>query len=185
MGYQDLETTEDFSMNIRREIRTLALQALYQIDSRGEADWEAVAQSVAEAPKADQIGERSLGIARAVWQMRGEIDAAAGELAPDWPIQRRPIIDRNLIRLAYWEMASGTTPGKVAINEAVELAKQFGTERSPGFINALLDKMQKQIGEEEGAARDDLKASAVESVEEGGDDGGTGDAWLDDAMKGN
>lgn len=172
-------------MSLRHEIRTLVLQALYQVDARGEADWEAVAASVGEAPHRAEIRERAMAIARAVWTARSEADEAAGQLAPDWPITRRPVIDRNLIRLAYWEMTSGTTPATVAINEAVELAKQFSTDRSPAFVNALLDKMRLALGDQLATPRDDLKAPS-QSTDSAADDTGsastTGDGWLDDAL---
>jgi len=65
-------------------------------------------------------------------------------LSPDWPTHRQPVVDRNILRLAYFEIVSGAAPPKVAINEAVELAREFSTEKSPAFVNGVLDKIMKQ-----------------------------------------
>ncbi len=73
--------------------------------------------------------------------MHDEADHTVAELAPDWPTYRQPVVDRNILRLAYYEMIPGTTPPKVAINEAIELAKEFSTEKSPLFVNGVLDKI--------------------------------------------
>ena len=67
------------------------------------------------------------------------------ELAPYWPTHRQAAVDRAILRLAHYEMMSGQTPPKVVVNEAVELAKRFSTERSPSFVNALLDKVLKDV----------------------------------------
>ncbi|MDX1389866.1 MAG: transcription antitermination factor NusB, partial [Acidobacteriota bacterium] len=74
--------------------------------------------------------------------------------------QRQPVVDRSLLRLAYYEMTSGVAPPKVAINEAVELAKEYSTEKSPMFVNGVLDKLYRQLREtqalpEEAASRED------------------------------
>ncbi|MHB1842687.1 MAG: transcription antitermination factor NusB, partial [Sulfobacillus sp.] len=69
--------------------------------------------------------------------MQAQADQIIGQLAKDWSIERMPPIDRNILRLAIWEMVSGLSPA-VAINEAVELAKAYGAEDSPAFINGVL-----------------------------------------------
>jgi N utilization substance protein B len=82
-------------------------------------------------------------LALQAWTRREEADAAVAAISSDWPTYRQPVIDRSILRLAYFEMAEGGTPPKVAINEAVELAKEFSTEKSPLFINGVLDKIYK------------------------------------------
>ena len=72
------------------------------------------------------------------------------QLAPDWPTHRQPPLDRAILRLAHYEMTSGHAPIKVAINEAVELAKNYCAERSPPFINGVLDKMARCLEGERG-----------------------------------
>ncbi len=74
--------------------------------------------------------------------MRNELDAFIAEHAPEWPLDQVAIVDRNIIRIALWEFAvKGETPIKVAINEAVELAKTFGSDSSPRFINGVLGSL--------------------------------------------
>ena len=81
--------------------------------------------------------------------MSHRLDALVTPLTPEWPIHRQPVVDRSLLRLAYYEMISGRTPPKVVINEAVELAKEFSTEKSPMFINGVLDKLYRQLRDDE------------------------------------
>ena len=79
------------------------------------------------------------------YKSRAAADAEFRELAPEWPTHRQAAVDRALLRLAHYEMTSGRTPPRVVVNETVELAKHFSTEKAPAFINALLDKVMKRI----------------------------------------
>lgn len=159
-------------MNNRRDIRTLALQTLYQLDARGEEALEAVRRSVDDAPGDQATHEQAIELALGAWQMREAADELATELAPTWPPSRQPAIDRAVIRLAYHEMAAGLTPPKVAINEAVELAKQFSTDKSGPFVNGVLDKMMHRLAATPPATAADEAPTPPT----------TGDAWLDDAL---
>ncbi|MHC4219598.1 MAG: 6,7-dimethyl-8-ribityllumazine synthase [Planctomycetota bacterium] len=127
---------------LSRDIRRCALQALYQFDA-GASPAEAVRQSLDESPGNPDAHEKGYQLAVQAWAHREAADAAVAEISPDWPTYRQPAIDRSLLRLAYYEMAEGGTPPKVAINEAVELAKEFSTDKSPLFINGVLDKIYK------------------------------------------
>ncbi|MBI1373840.1 MAG: transcription antitermination factor NusB [Phycisphaera sp.] len=132
----------------RHNTRRLALQALYQVDARGEDDWDAVEASVNDAPGADEtVRAEAIAMARHAWSVRERADAMVCELAPEWPTHRQPVVDRSILRLAVGEMTSpfDATPAAVAINEAVELAKEFGTDKSPAFINGVLDKIAKRL----------------------------------------
>lgn len=156
------------TMTTRRAIRELALQTLYQLDARdGEADG---AVDIADpAGRIDAAGRAEAeALAKGAYAMRQRADDIVRELAPTWPATRQPAVDRALIRLAYYEMATHTTPAKIAINEAIELAKSFSTEKSPAFVNGVLDKMMRKLADQ----------PAVETAEPG-----TGDAWLDDALE--
>ena len=79
-------------------------------------------------------------------------------------MHRQPAVDRALLRLAYYEMTSGTTPPKAAVSEAVKLAKEFSTEKSPAFVNAILDKLLKKVLEDAPvpAEADETSAQAEE-----------------------
>jgi len=129
----------------RHDIRRLAMQLLYQLDLRGEEDWPAIVESLADGPDDAMVCQAGQDLAHAAWQQRAAADALASELAPDWPTHRQPPVDRALLRLAYHEMHSGHAPVKVAINEAINLARQYGTEQSPSFINGVLDKMARRL----------------------------------------
>lgn len=129
-----------------REIRRLAFQALFQLDARAGAEREEIAAAL-EGAEGFSERERSeaLELALAAFARAGECDAEMGSLAPAWPAGRQAAVDRAILRLAYHEMLSGAAPPKVVVNEAVELAKEFSTERSPAFVNALLDKVMRRV----------------------------------------
>ena len=132
-------------MSKRREIRRLAMQLLYQIDLRGEEDLDAIAAGLSESPFSSNVSEPALQLATGAWRQRAGADAIVQDLAPDWPTHRQPPVDRAILRLAHHEIVTGHVPAKIAINEAVELAKTFGAENSPSFVNGVLDKVMKRI----------------------------------------
>lgn len=154
----------------RREIRRLAMQVLYQLDVRGEEDLPLIAEGLVEGPDAPSVQEAAIALAQGAWEKRQESDAFTTELAPDWPTHRQPPVDRAILRLAYYEMVSGHAPVKVAINEAVTIAKHFCSEQSPAFINGVLDKLAKKLiashavpePEEAPASHDDWLKDAIE-----------------------
>lgn len=133
-------------MALPREIRRLAFQALYQLDARGGRDPEEV-RATLEDEEGFRVGERerAFGTACGAWEHRAEADGVMRELAPEWPAHRQAAVDRTILRLAYYEMTRGGVAPKIIINEAVELAKTYGGEKSPGFVNALLDKAFKRM----------------------------------------
>ncbi len=139
-------------MTSPREIRKCALQGLYQFDAAGTDSPDMVRESLNDAPGSAQTHDEGFALAQATWEHREAADAAVSALTPEWPIHRQPVIDRNLLRMAFYEMTSGRTPPKVVINEAVELAKEFSTEKSPMFINGVLDKLYRQMRGEEDPA---------------------------------
>lgn len=127
-----------------REVRRCALQALYQLDASGAEDHDLVRAGLAGSPGGDAAQNKGFDLALEAWAARENADAAVAELSPDWPTHRQPVVDRSILRLAYYEITSGRTPPKVVINEAVELAREFSTDKSPLFINGVLDKIFKQ-----------------------------------------
>ena len=128
-------------MKMQRDTRRAALQALYQFDSNGEEHLDMIRESLIEGREESCCIDDGLELARQVWQRREEADAAVATLTPEWPTHRQPMIDRNLLRLGWYELHCRQTQPKVLINEAVELAKEFSTEQSPAFINGVLDKL--------------------------------------------
>ncbi|MCC6660913.1 MAG: transcription antitermination factor NusB [Phycisphaerales bacterium] len=133
-------------MGTPRDIRRLAFQALYQIDARGTDDLPSILESLnpAGAFTEDERG-RALALALAAFENRGAADAEMLVLAPTWPAHRQPAVDRAVLRLAHYEMVVGRAPPKVVVNEAVELAKEFSTDKAPAFVNGLLDKVLKRV----------------------------------------
>ena len=151
-----------------REIRRLAFQALFQLDAHGGE----VASLEASCGEAEGLEARDVRkaceLARAAYEARKAADEEMERLAPGWPAHRQPAVDRSILRLAHHEMTSGKTAPKVVVNEAVELAKEFGTEKSPAFVNGLLDKVLKRLLRERGAesAADPSGQHAAESPDE-------------------
>lgn len=134
--------------------RALALQLLYAWDNPGTEDgrrktetaesaWSRVLGLVRPSPK---IEELALSLAGDVVQRRSELDGRIQEAAQRWRIERLGVVDRNVLRLAAGELTSGRTPPKVVIDEAVRLARWFGGEQSPGFVNGVLDRLARDAG---------------------------------------
>ena len=121
----------------RRRARSLALQALYEIDSVRHPEEEVVARYGDDlSPEAREF---MVQLVHGTLESEPELDALLEESAPEWPINELAVIDRNILRLSIWELLIwGETPVKVAINEAVELAKRFGSDSAPRFVNGVL-----------------------------------------------
>jgi len=129
-----------------RDIRRLAFQALYQLDARGVVDADDIRLSLDDNPDYQpKDRDKAFELASAAFAHKNEADTAMRELAPTWPAHRQAAVDRAILRLAHYEMTRGGVHPKIAVNEAVELAKAFSTDKSPGFVNGLLDKILKQV----------------------------------------
>lgn len=124
----------------RRHARVLALEVLYEVDLTGhglEDAWrEAVARSAGLAPSAADYAWR---LVSGVVRHRAELDALIAERARDWTLDRMPVVDRNILRMGLFELLHvPDVPESVVANEAVELAKAYGTEDSGRFVNGIL-----------------------------------------------
>lgn len=129
-------------MAIRRQAREIALQVLYQLEI-GQGDSKEILdvhwENFRPAPKTREFCER---LVEGVRRNREEIDRLLEENAEHWTLKRMAVVDRNILRLATFELLHcPEIPFKVTLNEAVELAKKFGTEDSGGFINGILDRI--------------------------------------------
>ncbi len=121
------------------------MQALFVWDSHNEMSPEAL-QRLSEDAQADaDVQSYARIMAEGTWEQRQTIDAWVERLAPQWPVHRQPGVDRNLLRLAVWELTNTATPPKVVIDEAIELAKQYSTENSGAFVNGVLDSVLKEV----------------------------------------
>jgi N utilization substance protein B len=128
----------------RRKARELALQVLFAWDAHGENDL-AMAQQVTGDSNDDQLAREAMRIAGGAWSNREVADNWVLRLAPQWPPRRQPGVERNIMRLAVWELTHTDTPPKVVIDEAIELAKNYSTEQSPSFVNGVLDAVLKEV----------------------------------------
>jgi N utilization substance protein B len=135
----------------RHRARGLALQTLYEIDATGH---EAMPVLQRRLEAADLSGEGSLfaqELVSGVLQNRTAIDEHIRRFAPAWPMEQMAVIDRNILRLAIFEvLVDNKVPVRVAINEAVELAKDFGGQSSPRFINGVLSSVSNLSQEKRG-----------------------------------
>ena len=125
-------------MQPRRRARMLATQALFEIDTTNHEPHMVLRQRLAETPLPQAGGEFAESLVLGVLAHKPQMDAIIEELAPERPIDQVAVVDRNVLRLAIYELLTGETPEKVAINEAVELAKTFGSDSSHRFINGVL-----------------------------------------------
>jgi N utilization substance protein B len=126
-------------MKSRTRARSLALQALYEIDLARHSPAEVFRTRLEEAPLADDLAEFARRIIFGILPITEQLDEMIAKYAPEWPLDQIAAIDRNILRIAFWEFAVlGETPIKVAINEAVELAKVFGSDSAPRFVNGVL-----------------------------------------------
>ena len=153
-----------------RPERRFALLALYQFDSGLAGDLDAVREALESAAEIDEFGESpdlstaearlaardtdaaaerakaieaGIGLASLVWEFRKDADAAVRPFTAEWPVHRQPVIDRNALRLGWYGFTHGGDAVAVAIDETVELAKTFSTEKSGAFVNAVLDRVAK------------------------------------------
>lgn len=129
-------------MKARTRARSVALQALYEIDMTAHPPVQVFEERLEDEPYNDELAEFIRQIIFGVFPLREKLDAVIARYAPDWPLDQIAAIDRNILRIATWEFTVGReTPVKVAINEAVELAKAYGSDSAPRFVNGVLGSL--------------------------------------------
>ena len=129
-------------MKARTRARGIALQALYEIDLVNHPPVQVLQERLAEDPQTEELAEFIRQILFGVLPLRGLLDIVIAKFAPEWPLDQIAAVDRNILRIAVWEFAGAQgTPVKVAINEAVELAKAFGSDSAPRFVNGVLGSL--------------------------------------------
>ncbi len=137
-------------MPSRRRSREHALQILYQWDMRKQPVDESIgafygtlySEESSVRPARDEFLER---LVRGTVEKAGEIDALISGHAAHWRLERMPAVDRNILRLAVYEMRHTETPAPVVIDEALELARRFSTEESVLFVNGVLDAVHREV----------------------------------------
>jgi N utilization substance protein B len=126
-------------MKPRTRARSLALQVLYEVDIANHPPADTFKLRLEESPLSDDLSNFARQIIFGVLPLTNILDRLIAKYAPEWPLDQIATIDRNILRMALWEFGVfHETPIKVAINEAVELAKQFGSDSAPRFVNGVL-----------------------------------------------
>lgn len=129
-------------MKSRTRARCVALQVLYETDLTDHKPGEVLRQRIEDESLDENMSQFAQEILFGVWPIREELDEFIAEHAPEWPLDQVATIDRNIIRIALWEFAvKAKTPIKVAINEAVEMAKMYGSDSAPRFVNGVLGSL--------------------------------------------
>lgn len=125
-------------------VRRCALQALYQLDA-GQSDDAALVGTLSDDSADDAASgsdvDRGMALAALAWEFRHDADRELSGLAREWPPHRQPLVDRNLLRLGWYELRHTGEPPRKVVSDAVELAKEFGTADSGKFVNGVLDKV--------------------------------------------
>jgi len=126
----------------------IALQALYEIDSAGHEAEQALVNLLPDGVLSEENASFTRELVNGVIQNREKIDEHIKRFAPAWPLEQMAAVDKNILRLAIFEiLLNNKVPMKVAINEAVELAKTFGSDNSPRFVNGVLGAVSALVNE--------------------------------------
>jgi N utilization substance protein B len=126
----------------RSRAREVVLQLLYQADHNPHEETEKVRQFLRRRLRDLPLEQFAEGLYRGTLERRAEIDARLAAVAENWSVERMAAVDRNIMRLGAYELLfQSDTPLRVVIDEAIELAKRYGTAESPAFVNGILDRL--------------------------------------------
>ncbi|MFZ2487188.1 MAG: transcription antitermination factor NusB [Anaerolineae bacterium] len=127
-------------MKLRRKARMAVLQALYEVDVANHPAGDALESRLRDEPLPPAAETFARQLMTGILSHRHRLNELITRYAPEWPLDQMAVLDRNILRIAIFELSNADldTPSKVAINEAVEMAKVFGSDSSPRFINGVL-----------------------------------------------
>ena len=125
----------------RSEARRFVLQMLYLVDHHPDADRDRIHVQLRREFTDDALRQFAWSLFIGVLKHRDELDTVISNTASNWRLERMAATDRNVLRLGMYEMTKMGTPAAVVIDEAIEIAREFGTENSPSFVNGILDKL--------------------------------------------
>lgn len=125
----------------RTKSRNTALQMLYQHDVNPDVGGKVVRAQIAEELSAEDLQVFAWHLFAGVMEFRAQIDAAIEAVAENWRLERMAVTDRNVLRIGAFELMHTDSPWQVVIDEAVEMARRFGSKQSPQFVNGILDKL--------------------------------------------
>lgn len=138
--------------NVLRRVRYVVLESLYEAETSthdAETAFERRLRELSdEDAELEEHGHRSFGVGmlRGVLARRAELDGYISEAAPRFPVESMAVVDRNILRLAIWELVTQTSaPTGAVVNEAVELARRYGGDRTPGFVNGVLRTIAEKV----------------------------------------
>jgi len=138
-------------MGRRRRSRETALKLLYALDITRADVQEVLRAPWTETMMPEAIRDFTTTLVTGVMRCRNEIDAFIQECSTNWSLERIGIVERNILRFAIYELCFlHDIPPNVTINEAVEVAKKYGTEEAPAFINGILDRIKHMVGQRPG-----------------------------------
>jgi len=136
----------------RRKARGIALQTLFEVNCTGHDPKETLERLLESASLPEEVANFTSELALKVLENKGHIDDIIQKFAPAWPLEQIAMVDKNILRLGIYEILFNAVPVKVAINEAVELAKTFGSDSSPKFVNGVLGSVYKELKNKENSA---------------------------------
>lgn len=125
----------------RSKAREVALQMLYQIDINPDVDAPSVREMIREQIEEDELRAFTWSLFAGVREWRPQLDAQIEAVAENWTLSRMAPTDRNAIRIGAFELLHTDTPHRIVIDEAIELARKFGTAQSSQFVNGILDRL--------------------------------------------
>ncbi|MBA3029137.1 MAG: transcription antitermination factor NusB [Desulfobacteraceae bacterium] len=133
-------------MGYRRRSREFAMQALFFMDIQGETSEDLIELFVENFKPSKNMVPFFLTLSKGVLRNKNTIDSILEQISSNWRVGRMACVDRNVIRIAIYELCFlGDIPSKVAINEAIDIGKRYGTEESGAFINGVLDSVLKLL----------------------------------------
>jgi N utilization substance protein B len=150
-------------MKTRRRARRVTLETLYEYDLADHPPFEVLQRRLIDHPMETPGIDFARELIAGVIEHQNSIDVLIARYAPEWPLDQMAVIDRNILRMAIFEFLVGRlTPVKVAINEAVELAKTYGSDSAPRFINGVLGTLADHAADPD----EELLISATDSPQE-------------------
>jgi N utilization substance protein B len=157
-------------MGTRRRSRELAMQALFHMDMNANLSEDQLELYLSCFPPSKKTHTFFLKLVRGVIRAGSELDSVIERFSSNWKISRMSCVDRNVLRLAVFEMLyCKDIPAKVSINEAIDVGKKFGTEESGAFINGILDSVRINIEKGQITVNPVLRITAAEGEDDDGD----------------
>jgi transcription antitermination factor NusB len=133
-------------MDRRTKARELSMQALYQLDVQGSDTLDFLNPFFMEADTDELVRKLAYEWTKGVWENSRQCDELISDATIKWQLTRLSLVDKSILRLAVYQLKfCSDIPPKVVINEAIELAKKYSTDKSPGFVNGVLDAVLKKL----------------------------------------